>query len=250
MFYILLGFTWVASIVMHALILQLPRFLQKSWRLECIEYLQSTHTLVEYSTPPLSLSQKIHRNVYLPFFSLRFLVFDVLLFASTISIFFHFNNFLYWGSALLFTWLLITSSAIDYEHQILPDELTYCLLWLGLACNCWNLFASITSAIFGAIVAYLMLFTVSVSFKLIRKKEGIGQGDLKLFAAIIAWTGIFYIPFVILISALSSILFIVLRNLISGKAFNTPAPFGPFLALSGWIVLLWGNAFLTFFISR
>src|SRR5207244_1312544 len=128
------------------------------------------------------------------------------------------DGYLYWGSALFFTWLLITSSFIDFEHQILPDELTYILLWLGLVCSCWNLYTYSTSAILGAIFAYLSLFIISFLFKLIRKKDGIGQGDLKLLAAIAAWTGVIYLPLILFLASLFSVIFILLRKAIAGKS--------------------------------
>ena len=249
MLYVLLSLTFIVGIVIHILVAQLPAILHRSWAQECIAYLQSIHQSKadDLITQEVSLTHlKWWR--YLPFFSARLLTLDIVLFASSLLIFYHFDGYLYWGSALLFTWILISSSFIDFEHQILPDELTYILLWLGLLCSCWNLYTYSTSAISGALAAYLSLFTISFLFKFIRKKEGIGQGDLKLFAAIAAWTGAIYLPLILFLASLSSVIFILLRKLITKKPCSDPAPFGPFLAFSGWLILLWGPEITHFII--
>ena len=249
MLYIVLALTLVAGSLIHALAILLPTALHHSWAQECIDYLKSTHpSKAVDSILPTPQPIKIKRWHYLPFFSRRFLTLDIALFASSLLVFYHFDSAIYWGSALIFTWLLITSSFIDAEHQILPDELTYILLWAGLTCSCWNLYTSSTSAILGALVAYLSLLTISFLFKLIRKKEGIGQGDLKFFAAIATWTGILYLPLILFLASLFSIIFILLRKIIAKKPCSTPASFGPFLALSGGLVLLWGHEILFFII--
>ncbi|MES2205055.1 MAG: A24 family peptidase [Pseudomonadota bacterium] len=242
---ILLGFTFIAGILIHILVTQLPVFLQRSWEQECMTYFDG-----------LNISKIQEKKLqwwhYVPFCSMRFLTLDIILLSSALFIFYHFEGYLYWASALLFTWLLITSSFIDFEHQILPDELTYTLLWLGLICSCWHMYIysarAIFGAIFGAIFAYLSLFIISFLFKLIRKKEGIGQGDFKLFAAIGAWTGVIYLPLILFLASLSSVIFILLRKVIAKKPCSSPAPFGPFLALAGWCVLLWGSEITHFII--
>lgn len=247
MIYVLLGVTFVVGIFIHMVVTYLPTVLHRSWARECVAYLHNiqpskiNHLVTDDTSLP-----KIKWWRCLPFFSVQFLILDSVLFISSFFILYHFDGYLYWGSALVFTWLLITCSFIDFEHQILPDEITYILLWLGLVCSCWNLYTYSTRAIIGALVAYLSLFILSFLFKCIRKKEGIGQGDLKLFAAIAAWTGIIYLPLILFLASLSAIIFILFRKVFTGKEFSSPAPFGPFLALSGWLVLLWGNKMTSF----
>lgn len=245
-FFILLGFTFVAGIIIHWLVDQLPTILHCAWTEECTAYLHSTRSVI--ITAPTAPPLRIKRRNYLPFFSLRFLTLDIVLFTCSLCVFYHFDSYLYWGSTLFFTTLLITSSFIDFEHQILPDELTYILLWSGLIASCWNLYTHSTSAILGALIAYVSLFMVSFLFKMIRKKDGIGQGDFKFFAAIAAWTGIIYLPLILFLASLFSIIFIVLRKVMLGKSCSSPASFGPFLALSGWLVLLWGHELTSFII--
>lgn len=249
MVYLLLVLTFIAGIAIHALVLQLPSLLNRSWTQECLTYLRDTQGVNAEDLAPTENQQiSVKWSRYLPFFSKQFLTLDIVLFISSVLVFFHFDGYFYWGSALLLTWLLITSSFIDFEHQILPDELTYILLWLGLVCSCWNLYTYSTSAILGALFSYLSLFAISFLFKFIRKKEGIGQGDLKFFAAIATWTGVIYLPLILFLAALSAIAFIVFRKIIAGKNCSSPAPFGPFLALSGWLVVLWGHEITSFII--
>lgn len=247
MLYILLALTFIAGIIIHGLVLRLPTMMHQSWTEECVTYLQSIYpSKIADVVSPITQPSKIKWRHYLPFSSIRFLPLDLVLFASSLFLFYYFDNYLYWGSSLLFTWLLITSSFIDFEHQILPDELTYILLWTGLVASCWNLYTYSTSAILGALTAYLSLFIISFLFKLIRKKEGIGQGDLKLFAAIATWTGITFLPLTLFLASLLSLVFIVIRKIVSGNKCSDPASFGPFLALAGWLVLLWGNNIIAY----
>lgn len=242
MLYIILILSFIAGIFIHFTVIHLPCYLHRSWKGECIAYLQDLNYSVaaKANATPLPLLKKKLRH-YLPFFSLRLLGTDIALLVSSLIIFYHFNTYLEWGSCLLFTWLLIANSTIDFEHQILPDQISYTILWLGLACSCLNIHTSPFVAISGAIIAYLFLFTVSHLFKLIRKKDGLGQGDTKLFAAIATWTGVSTLPLILLIACLCALLFILLRKLFYGEKYSMPAAFGPYLAFAGWLILLWGD---------
>lgn len=239
MLYILFTVIFIVGTFVHLIVTRLPIFLYRSWTQECINYLKEKQVYK---------AEKIKWQSYFPFFSIRLLALDSILFVSSIFIFYHFDSYLYWITALFFTWLLIISSTIDFEHQILPDELSYSLLWAGLVCSCWGLYTNSMNAILGALLAYFSLWIISFLFKLIRKKEGLGQGDLKLFAAIATWTGILYLPLILFLAALSSIIFIFFRKIIAKKSYSDPAPFGPFLAFSGWLVLLWGSEIAHFLI--
>lgn len=143
--------------------------------------------------------------------------------------------------ALLLTWTLVPLTAIDFEHQLLPDKLTLPLLWLGLVFNLGQNYTSLQSAVIGAIAGYLSLWCVFHGFKLLTGKEGMGFGDFKLFAALGAWLGWQMLPTIILLAAatgaVTGISLIISRRLQQG----VPMPFGPFLAAAGWIALLWGH---------
>ena len=143
--------------------------------------------------------------------------------------------------ALLLTWVLIALSGIDFDHQLLPDNITLPILWLGLFLSLFNVFTDTTSSIIGAIAGYLSLWTVYQAFKLLTGKEGMGFGDFKLLALFGAWLGWQYLPLIIMLSSLvgaiigSSMIIFVKRDK------NIPIPFGPYLAIAGWIALLWGD---------
>jgi leader peptidase (prepilin peptidase) / N-methyltransferase len=144
------------------------------------------------------------------------------------------------AAALLMTWLLIAMSGIDVRTQLLPDDLTLSLLWLGLLVSLVPLFVTPQQAIIGAACGYGVLWLVFHVFKLITGKEGMGFGDFKLLAALGAWLGAGQLPLVILLSSLVGALVggIWLLRKRDGK--SEPIPFGPFLAAAGFIALIWG----------
>ena len=145
------------------------------------------------------------------------------------------------GAMLLLTWGLLAMSMIDVDHQLLPDSLVLPLLWLGLIINSFGLFTSLSEALWGAVAGYLALWSVYWLFKLVTGKEGMGYGDFKLLAMLGAWGGWQVLPLTIL---LSSVVGAVLGTIMlrMQKAENgTPIPFGPYLAIAGWVALLWGD---------
>ncbi|MGI1669124.1 MAG: A24 family peptidase [Neptuniibacter sp.] len=141
----------------------------------------------------------------------------------------------------LFTWILISLIFIDIDHQLLPDRLTLPLLWLGLLVNSFELFTTLENAVYGAMAGYLSLWSVYWAFKLLTGKEGMGYGDFKLLAALGAWVGISQIPLIILLSSLVGAVFGICMILLSKHAKENPIPFGPYLAIAGWISLYWGS---------
>lgn len=140
-------------------------------------------------------------------------------------------------AALVFTWVLIALAFIDLDTKLLPDNLTLPLLWLGLALNLGQVFTDLSSAVIGAIAGYLVLWLVYWAFKLITGKEGMGYGDFKLLAAFGAWFGWQVLPMLVLVSSVAGV---VLGGawLISRRS-REPIPFGPFLAVAGWVMLIW-----------
>ena len=144
-------------------------------------------------------------------------------------------------AALILTWGLIALAMIDLDTQLLPDSLTLPLLWLGLLLSLAGLFTDPASAILGAASGYLLLWLVFHAFRLATGKEGMGQGDFKLLALFGAWLGWQAVPQVILLSSLPGAL-VGLALITSGRArAGDPLPYGPFLAMAGWISLLWGE---------
>lgn len=146
------------------------------------------------------------------------------------------------GAMLLLTWGLLAMSLIDIDHQLLPDSLVLPLLWLGLIVNSGDLFVSLVDALWGAIAGYLSLWTVYWLFKLVTGKEGMGYGDFKLLAMIGAWGGWQVLPLTILLSSLVGAVLGSILLRMRRAAQGTPIPFGPYLAIAGWIALLWGDS--------
>lgn len=141
----------------------------------------------------------------------------------------------------LFLWLfifaLIALTFIDFDTQLLPDDITLPLLWLGLLFNLAVEFTPLSSAIIGAMAGYLSLYMIYHVFKFITHKEGMGYGDFKLLAAIGAWLGWQALPVVVVLSSILGA--VVGVGLIIGRnrPANVPLPFGPFLALAAIVAL-------------
>lgn len=145
------------------------------------------------------------------------------------------------GGMLLLTWGLLAMSLIDVDHQLLPDSLVLPLLWLGLIANSFGLFVSLEDALWGAIAGYLSLWSVYWLFKLVTGKEGMGYGDFKLLAMLGAWGGWQVLPLTILLSSLVGAVLGTIMLRMRNAETSTPIPFGPYLAIAGWIALLWGE---------
>jgi len=151
------------------------------------------------------------------------------------------------GAALLLTWTLIALAGIDVRTQLLPDQLTLPLLWLGLILSLFPLFIGSNASVLGAVVGYLSLWSVYWLFKLATGKEGMGYGDFKLLAALGAWMGASaLLPIVLLSSLIGAVVggaFLVIR----GRDRATPIPFGPFLAAAGWVQFVWGEQIMVLY---
>ncbi|TRO36615.1 prepilin peptidase [Pseudomonas sp. ALS1131] len=145
------------------------------------------------------------------------------------------------GAMLLLAWGLLAMSLIDADHQLLPDVLVLPLLWLGLIVNYFGLFTRLEDALWGAIAGYLSLWSVYWLFKLMTGKEGMGYGDFKLLAMLGAWGGWQILPLTILLSSLVGAVLGVIMLRMRGSDSSTPIPFGPYLAIAGWIASLWGD---------
>ena len=144
-------------------------------------------------------------------------------------------------AGLAFTWLLIALAGIDFRTQYLPDELNYPLLWIGLLLTLLPMFVTPTAAIIGAAIGYLSLWSVYWLFKLATGKEGMGYGDFKMLAAMGAWMGAgALLPIVLLSSLVGTVIGGSLILLRRHKA-EVPIPFGPFIAMAGWLWFVAGD---------
>jgi leader peptidase (prepilin peptidase) / N-methyltransferase len=144
--------------------------------------------------------------------------------------------------ALLFVWAMVALTFIDLDTQLLPDDITLPLLWLGLAFNLGGTYTDLPAAVIGAMAGYLALWSVFWLFKLATGKEGMGYGDFKLLAAIGAWLGWQMLPLTILLSSLVGAVVGIVLIAVARHGRNVPIPFGPYLAAAGLIALFWGEA--------
>ncbi|TMO04815.1 A24 family peptidase [Pseudoalteromonas sp. S558] len=150
---------------------------------------------------------------------------------------------------ILITWALVALTFIDIDHMLLPDQLTLPLVWLALIASVMGYTISPSDAIIGAACGYLSLWSVFWLFKLLTGKEGMGYGDFKLltvFGALLGWQSLLTI--ILLSSVVGAIIGITLLS-IQGKDKATPIPFGPYLAIAGWITMLWGNQLQTMYLN-
>ena len=253
---------------LNVVIFRVPKMLEQDWHLQCAHFLEDENKIKELEAQPrITLSKpdstcphcqhaiKPWENIpvisYLflrgkcsqckTAISLRYpLVESATALLSLITI-------LYFGAtyaglaALLLTWTLIALTMIDADTQLLPDNMTLPLLWIGLILNSQNLFTSLESAVWGAIFGYLSLWSVYQLFKLLTGKEGMGYGDFKLLAALGAWFGWQLLPIIILLSSLVGAVIGIGLIILKGRDKNIPIPFGPYLAIAGWITLVWGS---------
>jgi len=144
--------------------------------------------------------------------------------------------------ALVLTWCLVALTMIDIDHHLLPDSITLPLMWLGLVINTsMQIFTDGESALYGAVFGYGVLWSVYWLFKLLTGKEGMGFGDFKLLAALGAWMGWQMLPLIIILSSFVGAVIGIAGIIIMGRDKNVPIPFGPYLAVAGWIAFFWGE---------
>jgi len=147
-------------------------------------------------------------------------------------------------ATLVFAYLLIAMTFIDADTQLLPDDLTLPLLWLGLLLNLSNLFVPLSEAVIGAVAGYLSLWLIYWAFKLLTGKEGMGYGDFKLLAALGAWLGWKMLPIIILFSSLVGAAVGIVLIIVARRGRDIPIPFGPYLAAAGLLALLYGRTIM------
>ena len=265
-FYTVIGISGLlAGSFLNVVIYRLPKMMEREWRDECSLFLgvdrgeqsdEKFNLLLPRSTCPHCGHQiSALENIPIASFVLlggkckecqgkiswRYPFIEAASCILALIIAIHFGATIQTIFAIFFTWALIALTVIDYDHQLLPDNITLPLLWLGIICNMFGIFTDIYSSLFGAIFGYLVLWTVYVSFKLVTGKEGMGHGDFKLLAMLGAWLGWQMLPLIIILSSLMGS--VVGGGLILFRAHNKsqPIPFGPYLALAGWTALLFGN---------
>lgn len=176
--------------------------------------------------------------------SARYPVVELLTGILSAILIWHFGSGIAGMASLAFAYLLIAMTFIDADTQLLPDDLTLPLLWLGLLINLNGTFTSLPEAVIGAAAGYLSLWSVYWIFKLVTGKEGMGYGDFKLLAALGAWMGWKMLPIIVLFSSLVGAVVGVALILFAKHGRDKPIPFGPYLAVAGILSLLYGDALM------
>ena len=247
---------------LNVVIYRLPKMMEREWRAQCAELngqpaedIPHFNLVVPRSACPhcghlISALENIPVISYMVLrgkckgcgapISVRYPVVEVL--CALLSAFAGWHFGVSWVAlgALLFVWALLALTFIDFDTQLLPDDITLPLMWLGLLFNLNHIFVDLPGAVVGAIMGYLTLWSVYWLFKLITGKEGMGYGDFKLLAAIGAWLGWQMLPLVILLSSLVGAVVGVTLMVVLRRGRNIPIPFGPYLAGGGLIALFWG----------
>ena len=139
---------------------------------------------------------------------------------------------------LLFSYTTLALSVLDARHYLLPDKVVLSLLWAGLLVNVNGIFVSLESAVIGSALGYGVLWLFCTVFSAVTGKQGMGQGDWKLLAAIGAWFGWQSLSGVVLVASVSGLVFALVAKVVQRRALTKPLPFGPFLALGAWLSVI------------
>jgi len=254
----------VVGSFLNVVIYRLPVMLERDWRRQCEELAgreapadEKPYNLVVPRSQCPACGRRISALENIPVLSwlwlrgrcagcgsaisARYPLVELLTAALSAAVAWHFGFTAAGLGALLFTWSLLALSFIDYDHQLLPDNVTLPLLWLGLGFNLWAVYVPLEAAVIGALAGYLSLWTVYQLFRLVTGREGMGYGDFKLLAALGAWLGWQQLPLIILLSSFVGAAVGLAGMVALGRGRHVPIPFGPFLCVAAWIALLWGE---------
>jgi leader peptidase (prepilin peptidase)/N-methyltransferase len=257
---------------LNVVIYRLPKMMESEWRLQCHEFLETAvqeppkhpfNLVKPDSTCPkcghaISALENIPVLSYLMLggkckscktpISKRYPMVEILSATLTVIIAYHFGYSYQALFAMFLTWALIALTFIDIDKQLLPDSITLPFLWIGLILNSNHLFTDIHSSLYGAVLGYMVLWIIYQLFKLATGKEGMGYGDFKLLALFGAWFGYQLLPLIILLSAGVGTVITLIMIALGKQQQQQTIPFGPYLAMAGWIAMLWGeiitNAYL------
>ncbi|WED26184.1 A24 family peptidase [Vibrio sp. DW001] len=182
--------------------------------------------------------------------SIRYPLVELLTAIMSCTIAYYFELSYYSVALIFFSFALISATFIDLDTMLLPDSITLPLTWFGLflALIGWSP-VSLQDAVIGAIAGYLCLWSVYWVFKIVTGKEGMGYGDFKLLAALGAWLGWQHLPMIVLLSSFVGLIFGLIQLRLQKKGIDRQFPFGPYLAIAGWISLLWGNQIMVWYYS-
>lgn len=256
---------------LNVVIYRLPLMMEQDWRGQCRELLElqpvkeETFTLSKPASTCPHCQHKIRAWENIPVLSYLFLkgecsqckhpisiqypVIELLTAILSFVVAYYFGVSWQTLFALILTWSLIAMSVIDIHKQILPDNITLPVLWLGLIISLFNIFVPAETSIVGAVAGYLILWSVYQLFKLLTGKEGMGFGDFKLLALLGAWFGWQQLPLIIILSSAAGAVIGISLIIFQQRDRQIPIPFGPYLAIAGWISMLWGESLINWYLG-
>jgi leader peptidase (prepilin peptidase)/N-methyltransferase len=270
-------FSLIIGSFLNVVIYRLPKMMHNNWYLECREFLtDEVNSIPAKKITELTLSKpdstcpncqhEIRYYENIPIISWLFLKGKCSQCKNNISIRYPLVEAAtallslviatYYGVSfetlllLILTWGLVCLTLIDFDHMLLPDQIVMPLLWLGLLVNIAGTFVPLSDAVIGATVGYMSLFSVFWLFKLFTGKEGMGNGDFKLFALFGAWIGWQLLPILILMASVVGAIIGISLMLFKNHTREQAIPFGPYLAIAGWITVLWGDGIWTWYIIQ
>lgn len=254
---------------LNVVIYRLPVMMERQWRRECCELLAQPHTetgVFNLSRPASRCPKCGHQirawenipviswvllkgkcsNCKNPI-SMRYPLVELATGLLSLLVFAVFGPTAQMLSALALTWALVALTMIDFDTQLLPDDITLPLIWAGLLVNMYGLWVPLDKAVIGAMLGYLSLWSVYWLFKLATGKEGMGYGDFKLLAALGAWLGPGQLPLILLLSSVVGAViggvYIIIRKE------NAPFAFGPYLAIAGVIAMFGGPDIIDWYLG-
>lgn len=247
------------NVVIH----RLPKMMERDWRMQCAEYSgvevkeEAPYSLSQPRSACPHCNHKISAMENIPVISyvwlrgkckgcgapisMRYPIVEMMSCLMSAYAAAHFGFGVAAVAAIIFVWAMIVLTFIDFDTQLLPDDITLPLLWMGLLLNLSTVFTPLANAVLGAAAGYLVLWGVYWLFKLTTGKEGMGYGDFKLLGAIGAWLGWQMLPLVILLSSVVGAVVGITLIVAVKHGRNVPIPFGPYLAGGGLIALFWGT---------
>ena len=257
---------------LNVVIYRLPVMMQREWRCDCLEFLEQKaekptqtlnlllprsrcgncgHQITALENIPIVsyLALKGQCSSCHTHISIQYPLVELFTGIISFLVAWHFGVSIQTVCALIFSWSLIAASGIDIGHKLLPDNITFPLLWLGILLSFFNVFVDLESSVIGAMAGYMSLWSVYIVFKLITGKEGMGHGDFKLLAMLGAWIGWELLFVIILTSSVVGATIGISMILLKKTSRATQKPFGPYLAGAGWITLLYGEELNKFYFS-
>ncbi|KIE21181.1 methyltransferase [Vibrio sinaloensis] len=259
------------NVVIH----RLPKIMEREWRQECAESFPEYNIEAPKGTYNLSVPRSTCPKCHTPIriidnipvvswlllrgkcrqcdnpISARYPLIELLSGGLSFVVSYQLGFSYFTLALLIFTFVLIAATFIDLDTMLLPDSLTLPLTWVGIALALFQISPiSLQDSVIGAMAGYLSLWSVYWLFKLATGKEGMGYGDFKLLAALGAWLGWQQLPMLILFSSLVGLVFGLIQLRLKRQGIDKAFPFGPYLAIAGWISMMWGSQIWGFYLTH